>query len=83
VINITDIAWQSDPLPHLEDQGVLLLDEAGLLEHVGGLRSEASWLRRLLHEALACVAKLSTQLRRATTIITDLQHENQRLRRER
>lgn len=68
----TDIRWTIEAPARLEDVDVLMLDEAELLAHVEALRTEGAWIRQLLHVALAEVARLTTQLRRALTVTQDL-----------
>lgn len=75
-----DIPWTPAPTPRLEDTDVLTLSERELLAYVADLQSEQRWLRRLLHEALAMVARQTDQLARAARTVDALRREVRVLR---
>jgi hypothetical protein len=75
-----DIPWALEPLPRLEDTDPLTLSTFELLAHHADLQSECRWLRRLLHEALAMVARQTDQLARSARTVDALRRELRALR---
>ena len=71
MVRAAEITWTVEPLPRTEDVDVLTLTSTELLAYTQGLQREAHWLRALLHEAVALVAKLTDDLKRMTRVVED------------
>lgn len=70
MVQAHEIPWQCDALPPvLEGIDVLTLDVDQLLHYTVELQHETAVLRDLSHEAIAHVARLTTQLQRAMRVI--------------
>ncbi len=80
MVRAEDIRWSLAPIARAEDVDVLTLTTAELLAYVADLQSETQSLRRVLHEAVALVARQQDQLRQAARVV---EHQRQQLRRQR
>jgi hypothetical protein len=81
-LRANDIEWTPDLIPRVEtipQSGTYLahLSHAELLDYVADLREEAATLRKALHVAIAAIARLTAQLKRAQETIVRL-HEHLR-----
>jgi hypothetical protein len=74
-----DIPWtpHGDHLDRLEACDPLTFTPTELLAYAADLQAETRWVRSLLHEALAQVARLTDQLERATRVV---EYQRQQLR---
>ena len=81
LLNADDIGWtlESTSTPRLETtiSGTYLagLSHDELFAYVIDLREDAGALRRTLHAALACIARLTDQLTRTRRTLVDLQEQ--------
>jgi hypothetical protein len=66
-----DIAWTppGDRLDRLEARDPLTFTPTELLAYATDLQAETRWVRSLLHEALAQIARQTDQLARATQLV--------------
>ena len=75
-VSHAQIRWASLPVDPLEEfHDPLAMSDRELLAYCTSLQCETRWVRRLLHEALSRLARLTDDLRRATRLVEWLRQE--------
>jgi hypothetical protein len=77
---VNDIPWASTPVERLEETPLLSLSADEMFGYAESLQVEATWLRRLLFEALTALAAQTDLSRRQSLRIEALCDELRRLR---